>query len=116
MLPSRRPRFLAQTAAHVAGAAYYYQRKDITADPWGDKRLVCDPRFAGVPWGRGRGAGAEGPPGLRPVTGAEDRFNLRWQDWSYRDIVPVEERYSEELNLSCKGHCVATLMGSVGPS
>lgn len=37
MLPSRKPKFLAQTAAHVAGAAYYYQRKDVKFDPWGKK-------------------------------------------------------------------------------
>lgn len=37
MLPSRRPKFLAQTAAHVSGAAYYYQKSDILSPPWGDK-------------------------------------------------------------------------------
>lgn len=37
ILPSRKPKFLAQTAAHVAGAAYYYQRKDVKLDPWGRK-------------------------------------------------------------------------------
>ncbi|KAK6484380.1 methylmalonic aciduria and homocystinuria type C protein-like protein isoform X1 [Huso huso] len=114
MLPSRRPRFLAQTAAHVAGAAYYYQRKDITADPWGNKKMygVCmHPRYGG--WFAIRallvfpGVGAEGlvqrdPPDCVPSQELRiellERFNLRWQDWSYRDIVPVEERYSEELN------------------
>lgn len=37
ILPSRKPKFLAQTAAHVAGAAYYYQRKDVKLDPWEKK-------------------------------------------------------------------------------
>lgn len=37
ILPSRKPKFLAQTAAHVAGAAFYYQRKDVKHDPWGKK-------------------------------------------------------------------------------
>lgn len=37
ILPNRKPKFLAQTAAHVAGAAYYYQRKDVKLDPWGKK-------------------------------------------------------------------------------
>ncbi len=23
-----------------------------------------------------------------------ERFNFRWQDWSYRDIIPTEESYS----------------------
>ncbi|RXM31435.1 hypothetical protein EOD39_7012 [Acipenser ruthenus] len=112
MLPNRRPRFLAQTAAHAAGAAYYYQRKDITADPWGNKKMygVCmHPRYRG--WFAIRallvfpGVGAEGlvqrdPPDCVPSQELRiellERFNLRWQDWSYRDIVPVEERYSEE--------------------
>ncbi|MBN3275915.1 MMAC protein, partial [Polyodon spathula] len=112
MLPSRRPRFLAQTAAHVAGAAYYYQRKDVTEDPWGDKKMygVCmHPRYGG--WFAIRallvfpGVVAEGlvqrdPPDCVPSQELRiellERFNLRWQDWSYRDIVPVEVRYSEE--------------------
>lgn len=25
-----------------------------------------------------------------------NRFNFHWQDWTYRDIIDVEERYSEE--------------------
>lgn len=25
-----------------------------------------------------------------------ERFNFRWQDWSYRDIIPAEERYSPQ--------------------
>lgn len=25
-----------------------------------------------------------------------ERFNFRWQDWSYRDIVPTEESYSPQ--------------------
>lgn len=36
-LPNRKPKFLAQTAAHAAGAAYYYQRKDVQKDSWGAK-------------------------------------------------------------------------------
>jgi len=31
---SRRPKVLVQTAGHVAGAAYYYQRSDVLNDPW----------------------------------------------------------------------------------
>lgn len=37
MLPSRKPKFLAQSAAHVAGAVYYYQRSDVPDHPWGEK-------------------------------------------------------------------------------
>lgn len=29
LFPSRKPKFLAQTAAHVSGAAYYYQQSDV---------------------------------------------------------------------------------------
>lgn len=24
-----------------------------------------------------------------------ERFNFRWQDWTFRDIIPVEKKYSE---------------------
>lgn len=34
LLPSRKPKFLAQTAAHVSGAAYYYQKSDVTDHSW----------------------------------------------------------------------------------
>ncbi|XP_069498479.1 cyanocobalamin reductase / alkylcobalamin dealkylase [Ambystoma mexicanum] len=112
MLPNRRPRILAQTAAHVSGAAYYYQRKDVQKDPWGEKKIygVCiHPEFGGwfairavlvfpdilVPF-------LEQRPPIDCVTTNEKRiallesFNFHWQDWEYRDIVDVQERYSEE--------------------
>lgn len=25
-----------------------------------------------------------------------ERFNFRWKDWTYRDIIPVEKKYSED--------------------
>ncbi|KAF5900550.1 methylmalonic aciduria and homocystinuria type C protein, partial [Clarias magur] len=37
MLPNRKPKFLAQTAAHVAGAARYYRPSDVQDPPWGNK-------------------------------------------------------------------------------
>lgn len=37
LLPSRRPKFLAQTAAHVSGAAFYYQKSDVSDQPWAEK-------------------------------------------------------------------------------
>nr|KAG5696373.1 hypothetical protein BaRGS_028368 [Batillaria attramentaria] len=85
MTATRRPKVLVQTAGHVAGAAYYYQRKDVTDDPWGPEKPAL-PRV----------------PPIDCVPAREDRitllerFNFHWQDWSYRDIVPVEEKYSEE--------------------
>ncbi|XP_064789290.1 cyanocobalamin reductase / alkylcobalamin dealkylase [Oncorhynchus masou masou] len=111
MLPSRKPKFLAQSAAHVAGAVYYYQRSDIPDHPWGEKKMfgVCiHPRLGG--WFAiramlvfvGSEVGSElqqtAPPDCVPTR--EDRiqlledFNLRWQDWSYRDIVPPVQTYS----------------------
>ncbi|KAM8875544.1 cyanocobalamin reductase / alkylcobalamin dealkylase isoform 2-T2 [Spinachia spinachia] len=50
LLPSRKPRFLAQTAAHVCGAAFYYQQADVREQPWAHKKMfgVCvHPRFGG---------------------------------------------------------------------
>ncbi|KAJ8376326.1 hypothetical protein SKAU_G00069060 [Synaphobranchus kaupii] len=113
MLPSRKPKFLAQTAAHVAGAAYYYQRKDITVDYWGEKKMfgVCiHPKLGG--WFAIRAllvfpgvvVGEElqqrPPPDCVPSQESRvellERFNLCWQDGTYRDIFPPAERYSQE--------------------
>ncbi|XP_049630944.1 cyanocobalamin reductase / alkylcobalamin dealkylase [Suncus etruscus] len=110
--PNRRPKILAQTAAHVAGAAYYYQRQDVEADPWGTQHIsgVCiHPRFGG--WFAIRGVvllpGIEVPdlPRRKPLDCVPKRadrisllegFNFHWRDWTYRDVVTPEERYSEE--------------------
>ncbi|CAI5777294.1 Alkylcobalamin:glutathione S-alkyltransferase [Podarcis lilfordi] len=112
LLPNRKPKFLAQTAAHIAGAAYYYQRKDVQQDPWGEKKIygVCiHPRYGG--WFAIRALllfpGVEVPSLLQKtpvdcVTTDEKRiellekFNFHWRDWSYRDITEVKEKYSEE--------------------
>lgn len=110
--PNRRPKILAQTAAHVAGAAYYYQRQDVEADPWGTQHIsgVCiHPRFGG--WFAIRGVlllpGIEVPdlPPMKPLDCVPTRadritllegFNFHWRDWTYRDAVTPQERYSEE--------------------
>ncbi|XP_070260969.1 cyanocobalamin reductase / alkylcobalamin dealkylase isoform X2 [Myotis yumanensis] len=110
--PNRRPKILAQTAAHVAGAAYYYQRQDVEADPWGTQHIsgVCiHPRFGG--WFAIRGVlllpGIEVPdlPPTKPLDCVPTRtdriallesFNFHWRDWAYRDAVTPQERYSEE--------------------
>ncbi|XP_010870195.2 methylmalonic aciduria and homocystinuria type C protein homolog isoform X1 [Esox lucius] len=112
MLPSRKPKFLAQTAAHVAGAVYYYQHADVPDQPWGNKKMfgVCiHPQLGG--WFAirallvfvGTEVGSElqqtAPPDSVPRR--EDRiqllenFNFRWRDWSYRDIIPVAQTYSQ---------------------
>uniref|UniRef100_UPI00358F3979 cyanocobalamin reductase / alkylcobalamin dealkylase-like isoform X2 n=1 Tax=Myxine glutinosa TaxID=7769 RepID=UPI00358F3979 len=109
---SRRPRILVQTAAHVAGAAFYYQRHDLLEDPWskGTKIYgVCmHPHYGG--WFALRGAiffpstdatSLTRQPAPDCVPSQQDRvlllekFNFHWQDWTYRDVIPVEERYSE---------------------
>lgn len=110
--PNRRPKILAQTAAHVAGAAYYYQRQDVEADPWGTQHIsgVCmHPRFGG--WFAIRGVvllpGIQVPdlPPTKPLDCVPTRtdriallesFNFHWRDWAYRDAVTPQERYSEE--------------------
>ncbi|KAI1236786.1 hypothetical protein IHE44_0015040 [Lamprotornis superbus] len=107
MLPSRKPKFLAQTAAHVAGAAYYYQRKDVKRDPWGKKKIfgVCiHPKYGG--WFAIRGLllfpdiqvpFLEQPAPVDCVSTEEKRielleqFNFHWQDGRYRDIIEVKE-------------------------
>ncbi|XP_034635735.1 methylmalonic aciduria and homocystinuria type C protein isoform X1 [Trachemys scripta elegans] len=112
ILPNRKPKFLAQTAAHVAGAAYYYQRKDVRCDPWGEKKIygVCiHPRYGG--WFAIRGLlifPDVQVPFLEQVAPVDcvaseekriellEKFNFHWRDWSYRDIIEVKERYSEE--------------------
>ncbi|XP_036378544.1 cyanocobalamin reductase / alkylcobalamin dealkylase [Megalops cyprinoides] len=116
MLPNRKPKFLAQTAAHVAGAAYYYQRTDVMDDPWGEKKMfgVCiHPKLGG--WFAIRAllvfpgveVGSElqqrPPPDCVPSQESRvellERFNFRWQDWTYRDIVPTAECYSQEQKM-----------------
>ena len=34
-------RILVQTAAHVAGAAFFYQRRDVTEQPWPAVKKQC---------------------------------------------------------------------------
>ena len=115
MHPSRRPKVLVQTAAHVAGAAYYYQRSSVSKDedPWEPKTKICGvsvhAKYGG--WFAIRGVIifkdviAPDLPKKEPtdiVQGDEKRiellekFNFHWKDWSFRDIVPVDAKYSEE--------------------
>ncbi|XP_026161021.1 cyanocobalamin reductase / alkylcobalamin dealkylase [Mastacembelus armatus] len=113
MLPSRKPKFLAQTAAHVSGAAFYYRQPDVPDQPWGDKKMfgVCvHPKFGG--WFAIRalllfedvvvGSEMVKPDPVDCVSTREDRiklledFNFHWQDWSYRNIVPPVQTYSQK--------------------
>lgn len=113
MLPNRRPKVLVQTAAHVAGGAYYYQRNSVTKDPWDTKKKICGvsvhAKYGG--WFAMRGViifknvlvpDLQQKEPKDVVQGDEKRiellekFNFHWQDWSFRDIVPSEVKYSEE--------------------
>ncbi|XP_024133956.1 cyanocobalamin reductase / alkylcobalamin dealkylase [Oryzias melastigma] len=113
LLPSRKPKFLAQTAAHLSGAAFYYQQSDVKDQPWGDKKMfgVCvHPRFGG--WFAIRallvfqdvmiGSEMLQPVPIDCVSSREEKirlleaFNFSWQDWKYRDIVPPVQTYSQK--------------------
>ncbi|XP_039985424.1 cyanocobalamin reductase / alkylcobalamin dealkylase isoform X3 [Xiphias gladius] len=114
LLPSRKPKFLAQTAAHVSGAAFYYQQSDVTDQPWAEKVKmfgVCmHPRFGG--WFAIRAllvfrdvtVGFEVvqpvPPDCVPTREGRiqllEAFNFHWQDWSYRNIVCPVQTYSQK--------------------
>ncbi|KAM4022836.1 cyanocobalamin reductase / alkylcobalamin dealkylase [Anomaloglossus baeobatrachus] len=113
--PNRRPKVLMQTAAHVSGAAYYYQRKDVEQDPWEKRKMygVCiHPRFGG--WFAIRAVlvftdvqapGLEQTLPIDCVPSREDRisllenFNFNWKDGKYRDVLPAKEKYSAEQTL-----------------
>ncbi|KAM9831893.1 cyanocobalamin reductase / alkylcobalamin dealkylase [Neosynchiropus ocellatus] len=113
LLPSRKPKFLAQTAAHVSGAAYYYQQSNVPDQPWGAKKMfgVCvHPKYGG--WFAIRAllvfTGVEADSDLAQPTPTDcvpsreariqllEGFNLHWQDWSYRNIIPAVQTYSQK--------------------
>ncbi|XP_077391171.1 cyanocobalamin reductase / alkylcobalamin dealkylase isoform X2 [Festucalex cinctus] len=113
LLPSRKPKFLAQTAAHVSGAAFYYQQSDVSDQPWANKKMfgVCvHPKLGG--WFAIRALLVfqdvkMDPEQIQPdpldcVPSREARiqlledFNLRWQDWSYRNIITPSQTYSQK--------------------
>ncbi|KAM9385856.1 cyanocobalamin reductase / alkylcobalamin dealkylase [Pholidichthys leucotaenia] len=113
LLPNRRPKFLAQTAAHVSGAAFYYQQLDVPDQPWAEKKMfgVCvHPKFGG--WFAIRALLVFGdltvdlemerpaPPDCVPSRVDRikllEAFNYHWQDWSYRDIIPPVQTYSQK--------------------
>jgi methylmalonic aciduria homocystinuria type C protein len=111
--PSRRPKVLVQTAGHVAGAAYYYQRKDVQNDPWPATQKISGvsihPLYGG--WFALRGviifkticvpeleqkAAPDSVPTDELRIELLERFNFHWRDWSFRDIVPTKATYSQE--------------------
>ncbi|XP_014667334.1 PREDICTED: methylmalonic aciduria and homocystinuria type C protein homolog [Priapulus caudatus] len=118
LTPTRRPKILVQTASHIAGAAYYYQRNDVKEQPtrWDKKSRiygVCiHPKWGG--WFGLRGVlifdnvqcpelSQTIPPDVVDTDAKKiellERFNNNWQDWTFRDIIPPDGRYSEEQKL-----------------
>ena len=121
MHPDRRPKVLVQTAGHIAGAAYYYQRHhvDKAVDPWDESKKIfgvsVHPKFGGWFAFRGvlifKGLTAPStlvqtpPPDCVPTPEMKidllHRFNECWQDWTYRDVCgnPAQEVYSDKQKL-----------------
>lgn len=112
LLPSRQPKILVQTAGHVSGAAFFYQRKDVQPDPWDPTRKIYGvsyhPKYGG--WFALRGVLifqdvlCEDLVPREPLDCVSDmerrqelleRFNGNWQDWTYRDMITVEKKYSD---------------------
>lgn len=115
---SRKPGVLVQTAGHVAGVAHYYQRKDVTPDPWPTEKEIfgvsIHPDYGG--WFAFRGIlifKDIKAPDLRRVEPQDcvpsrdmraevlERYNGNWQDWTFRDVVVggPKVRYSEQQKL-----------------
>lgn len=116
MWPSRKPKIIVQTSGHVAGQAYYYQRKDVTDDPWPNERAVygvsVHPQYGG--WFAFRGVlifvdvqvpdlERVYPPDIVPLNEKRiellEGFNFHWKNWSFRDVIPVSIRYSDEMKM-----------------
>ena len=114
--PSRAPKILMQTAGHISGAAYYYQKSDAPVNTWSQEENIygvsMHPKYGG--WFAFRAViileNAIAPELLLrlpidcvkdPVRRVEllNSFNKHWQDWTYRDMVEGVERYSEEQKL-----------------
>lgn len=112
--PNRRPKVLVQTAAHVSGSVTFFREDDVQ-----DKDMLKDikspkiypvcihPDFGG--WFAIRAVivfeGKEQPDLIvkpSPVQLNQEEisrllrlYNDNWRDWSFRDIIPPKERYSD---------------------
>lgn len=108
--PNRRPKILVQTVGHVAGAAFYYQKDQLKNVDKKEKLfgVSVHPKYAG--WFAFRGVLIFENlkcPGLvqkepQDVLETDEmkyellrRFNHDWKNWSYRDIITPDTRYSE---------------------
>uniref|UniRef100_A0A8B8BYH9 Cyanocobalamin reductase (cyanide-eliminating) n=1 Tax=Crassostrea virginica TaxID=6565 RepID=A0A8B8BYH9_CRAVI len=110
-MPNGTARILVQTAAHVSGAAFYYQRFDVTDQPWpADKKIygVCyHPVYGG--WISLDGVfifkdvlcpdlPQQTPPDVIPSQKQRiellEKYNT--PPWSFRDLLPVPRKYADE--------------------
>jgi cyanocobalamin reductase (cyanide-eliminating) / alkylcobalamin dealkylase len=108
LTPTRRAKILLQTCAHISGAAYFYKtnKNDIRS-----QMGVClHPKFGG--WFAMRGVfifknvKVENISLREPIdvlNGDEKlieeltrRFNTNWKDGTYRDMIQVEQKYSQK--------------------
>ncbi|OQV13132.1 Methylmalonic aciduria and homocystinuria type C protein-like protein [Hypsibius exemplaris] len=116
--PNKRPKILAQTAAHVSGAAFLYRMQNLSLElrasptPKRMMGLCLHPKYGG--WFAIRGCivlkdlHCPDLPRLDPIdilTAPVDQmkalelFNFHWRDSRFRDVVSVEERYSKDQQL-----------------
>ena len=100
----------------MAGAVRYYKRSDVINDPWEKQKKifpVCiHPKYGG--WFALRGVmifttrqvpdlKQKDPPDVlkeeKDIIAFLDKFNNNWKDWTFRDVILVEDSYSEEQKL-----------------
>jgi len=109
--PNRRPKVLVQSAGHVSGAAYYYQKHDVVDPPWTEDKKIfgvsSHSKYGG--WFSFRGVfifpDVQTPflkmvPPSNKLSNEEkiellDQFNFHWQNWKYREIGNPTDRYCE---------------------
>ena len=115
---THRAKVLVQTVGHVTGAAFLYQRRDVSPDAWTEEQKIfpvsMHPKYGG--WFGFRGVLLFKDllsPGLvqkSPVNCASSRekriellekYNFHWQDWgvgSFRNVSEhkIEETYSQK--------------------
>lgn len=116
LLQSRQPKILVQTAGHVAGAAFYYKRKNVKQDPWAKTAKIygvsVHEKYSG--WFAFRGViifqdivvptltykpPADVVCGDEKVIALLESYNYHWKDWSFRDVIPTIAKYSDEQKL-----------------
>lgn len=109
---NRRPKVLVQTAGHVSGAVRFYQKQDCPhlEESLGKNKIypVClHPKYGG--WFALRGIVVFSeclvpdlvrriPPSIlgdSEIANLLVLYNCHWKDWRFRDVIRVEERYSD---------------------